>query len=143
MLIVSGATPVLSVDDVARSMAWYAEVLGFATDPFPKRPPHSFAILTRDRAEVMLQCAREGGPSAAPAPPTAAPRVGWSIYLRLRGGSLLAFAEEVRARTTILRGPERMPYGDVEFEVADPDGHRVCISELLPPGADVPEARED
>ncbi|MGE3820269.1 MAG: VOC family protein [Isosphaeraceae bacterium] len=147
MLIFQGATPVLQVDDVARSVAWYTEALGFSGDPFPDAPPYEFAILTRDRAEVMLQRRRPAEAADAkgspPAPPAAPPPNGWSVYLRLKGGELLPFAEAVRARTTILRGPERMFYQQVEFEVADPDGHRICVGEPLPPDVDVPAARED
>lgn len=143
MLIFYGATPVLQVYDVARSIAWYSDVLGFQADPFPAEPPFAFAILARDRAEVMLQRARPAGLSDAPGLAPAGPSPGWSVYLRLRGGNLLGFAEEIRAKATILRGPERMAYGHVEFEVADPDGHRIRVSELLPPGTDAPMARED
>ena len=49
------AVAVLQVADVGRSMAWYATAFGFEPDPFPKNPPHAFAILRRDGAEVMLQ----------------------------------------------------------------------------------------
>ena len=31
---------------------------------------------------------------------------------------------------------------DVEFEVVDPDGYRVCVGGSVPSGADVPAARE-
>ena len=62
----------------------------------------------------------------------------WDIYLRVHGGSLLTLAEAAKERTELLRGPERAFYGQVEFEVADPDGHRVCIGEPLPPAANIP-----
>jgi hypothetical protein len=48
----------------------------------------------------------------------------------------------VRRVTPVLRGPERMFYGLVEYEVEDPDGHRVCVSGSLPVSANVPLARE-
>jgi hypothetical protein len=41
-----------------------------------------------------------------------------------------------------LRKPERMPYGDVELAVVDPDGHVIVVSEQLPADVDVPVARE-
>ena len=138
MLIFKNATPVLQVTDVARSIAWSSEVLGFAADPFPDAPPYAFAILVRDRAEIMLQCVE-----SKPAELTAGePRRGWSVYLRLKGENLLALFEEVQGRTTILRRPERTFYNEVEFEVADPDGHRVCVAEALPSDANVPMFRE-
>jgi len=53
------AVPVLQVANVETSLRWYADVLGFAANPFPKSPPYSFAMLRRDDAEIMLQCADE------------------------------------------------------------------------------------
>jgi hypothetical protein len=51
------AVPVLQVVDVARSMRWYREILGYRTIAYPAEPPHTFAMLHRDGAEIMLQCA--------------------------------------------------------------------------------------
>ena len=48
----------------------------------------------------------------------------------------------MRRTTTLVRGPERMFYGLVEFEVIDPDGYRICVGGSVPAGADVPAARE-
>jgi catechol 2,3-dioxygenase-like lactoylglutathione lyase family enzyme len=123
------ATPVLQSTDIAASIAWYARVLGFQGDPFPEKPPYFFAILRKDQAELMLQfnCAR-------------AAHENWAVYLHVQ--SVLELAEEVRRQTTILRGPEKMFYGQVEFEIADPDGHHIIVAEYLP-NADVPAARDD
>ena len=49
------AVPAFRVANVARSMAWYRDVLGFAADPFGPPGDPSFAILRRDGAELMLQ----------------------------------------------------------------------------------------
>lgn len=126
--------PVLQVQDVERSIRWYGEILGFQADPFPDRPPYSFAILRRDQAEIMLQhdeCETRRDPPA-----------GWSIYLRVNGGQILRLAENIRQRTALARGPERAFYGQVEMELADPDGHLICIAEVLPADADVPQREE-
>ena len=131
---IESPVPVLQVEDVARSINWYASVFGFEGDPFPDEPPYSFAILRRDRAEIMLQCnerAVGGNPSS-----------GWSVYLRMTGGKLLEFAEAVRRHTELVREPERTFYGEVEFEVVDPDGHVVCVAEPLSDEAEVPRAGE-
>ena len=134
------AVPVLQVADVAASIDWYASALGFRADPFPQKPPYSFAILRRDEVEIMLQ--RAPGPTAPTPAVSPLPRAGWAIYLRLDGGGLIAFADAVRRQTPVLRGPERLFYGQVEFEVADPDGYRICIGEPLPPDTAVPCAKE-
>jgi uncharacterized glyoxalase superfamily protein PhnB len=134
MTTVECPVPVLQVADVERSINWYASVLGFEADPFPDSSPYSFAILRRDCTEIMLQC----NESAVGASPSS----GWSVYLRMAGGQLLQFAEAVRKHTELVREPERMFYGQVEFEVVDPDGHVICVAEPLSNDAEVPRARE-
>ena len=135
MVRLERAVPVLQVADVGRSMAWYATVFGFEPDPFPKDPPHGFAILRRDGAEMMLQA----GETARPHDPK---EEGWTVYLRVAGDGLLDLAESTRRVTTLVRGPERMFYGLVEFEILDPDGYRICVSGAVPASANVPPARE-
>ena len=129
------AVPVLQVADVGRSIDWYVAAFGFDPDPFPPSPPYSFAILRRDGAEMMLQ----GGTSSRRAD---AKEEGWTVYLRIAGDGLLDLADSVRRATPLVRGPERMFYGLVEFEVVDPDGYRICVSGAVPAGANVPAARE-
>ena len=129
------AVPVIQVGDVGRSIDWYVARFGFDADPFPKNPPHGFAMLRRDGAELMLQA----GTSSRTAQ---AKEEGWTVYLRIAGDGLLELAESVRRTTPLVRGPERMFYGLVEFEVIDPDGYRICVSGSVPAGADVPAARE-
>jgi len=121
------AVPVLQVSNVARSVQWYREVLGFDAWTFPETEPYSFALLDRDTCELMLQ--------ACHAPPASK---GWAVYIRLEGSQLLDLAEQIRATTPLSREPQRMPHCDVEFSVADPDGHEIVLSERL--GDDVPVA---
>jgi len=129
------AVPVLQVADVGRSIDWYVAAFGFDPDPFPPKPPYGFAILRRGSIEIMLQ---HGEPSAARDPKNE----GWAVYLRIAGDGLLQLAESVRRATPLVRGPERMFYGLVEFEVVDPDGYRICVSGSVPADANVPAARE-
>lgn len=133
------AVPVLKVSDVQRSIAWYESLFGFKADPFPSSPPYSFAILCRDGAQIILQ-----GVDATRDDHRLSRDVHdeWDVYLRIHGGNLLALAAAAGKRTELLRGPERAFYGQVEFEVADPDGHRICLGEPLPAEANVP-ARKD
>lgn len=124
MIRFTATVPVLRVADVERCMTWYSENLGFTVDPFPDVAPYEFCILRRDAAEVMLRRTR------SPIARTPA-SYDWDIYLRLEGGELTAVLDHARRRTPLVRGPELMPYGQVEFELEDPEGHRICVSEVL------------
>jgi len=129
------AVPVLQVADVEKSLHWYFDVLGFTPDPFPEKPPYSFAMLRRDEAEIMLQGADR--PRSAHSPRSPDPVFVWTVYLRVNGTKILDIAAAVEKTTQLLRGPERMFYGLVEFEIRDPDGYRVCVSGEAPPGTNV------
>jgi len=130
------AVPVLQIANVETSLRSYVDILGFMPDTFPKSPPYSFAILRRDGAEIMLQGAHESS-VVSPSKRAADPEFGWSVYLRISGTAVLDVAAAVEKKAELLRGPERMFYGLVEFEVCDPDGYRVCIGGQAPLGAKV------
>jgi len=126
--------PVLRVADVERSIRWYASVLGFTPDPFPTQPPYEFAMLTLGRAELMLR----RWPNYIRPPETP----GWDVYVRLDGGAIRQVYERLSKSPTIARRLERMPYGLAEFEIRDPDGHRLCFGESADAAGDIPDAVE-
>ncbi|MBL0939073.1 MAG: VOC family protein [Gemmatimonadaceae bacterium] len=121
---IEAAVAVLRVTDVSRSMEWYATLLGFDIDPFPAAPPYEFCILRRSGVELMLRRVS-----------TLSPRItrahDWDVYIRLTDETLPEVLEFAKRLTTVVRGPHLMPYGQVEFEVEDPDGYRICIAEAL------------
>jgi uncharacterized glyoxalase superfamily protein PhnB len=123
--------PVLRVADVARSMEWYRATLAFVGDPFPAKPPFEFAILRQGQVELML---RRGSPPARPTPH----QYDWDVYLRREGES---FREVFAAFSTlgiVTRRLEQMPYGLAEFEITDPDGYVICLSQQLEDASDLP-----
>ena len=121
----------LRVADVDRSVEWYRRVLRFDADCFADEPPHEFAILTRDGARIMLQRASPDEKAGPRNPAT------WSVHLRLSGEKLLELHDQVRLETKVVAGPWRKFYCDVEFEIADPAGHRLCLGEVLPDSVQV------
>jgi catechol 2,3-dioxygenase-like lactoylglutathione lyase family enzyme len=135
MLRFASIIPVLRVADVERCMAWYHDMLGFSVDPFPAVAPYEFCVLRRDATEIMLRRSRV----AVPRTPTSHD---WDVYLRLDGGELTALLDHARKRTPLVRGPELMPSGQVEFELEDPDGHRICVAEVLADVTGFPRAVE-
>lgn len=129
--MITQAVPLLRVADVARSIQWYRTTLGFAGDPFPAAPPYEFAILRHGQVELML---RRGSP---PVRPTSR-QYDWDVYLRHEGGGFREVFVAFRARGVVTRRLERMPYGLAEFEITDPDGYVICLSQLVEDASDLP-----
>src|SRR5262245_46146424 len=78
IMAITQAVPLLRVANIARSIEWYREILGFVGEPFPAAPPHEFAILRQGHIELML---RRGSP-----PVRSKPRqYDWDVYLRREG----------------------------------------------------------
>jgi uncharacterized glyoxalase superfamily protein PhnB len=128
-------TAVLAVADVERAAKWYGDAFGFDVAPFPQRPPYQFALLSRGGAEMMLR--------ASPEPDTVRPTPGWALYVRLWGGQIRELYTSLSESCEIARPLQRMPYHDVEFEVRDPDGYIVVVSEWLDKADDIPDALGD
>jgi hypothetical protein len=123
--------PVLRVADVARSMQWYRDTLALVGDPFPAKPPFEFAILRQGRVELML---RRGSP-----PVRSTPRqYDWDVYLRREGDRFREVFAAFSARGIVTRQLEQMPYGLAEFEITDPDGYVICLSQELEDVSDLP-----
>lgn len=117
--------PVLQVTDVARSTAFYADVLGFFAHGAWGDGP-DFTIVQRGRVTIALDRTREGGP---------VPRNQyWAAYVYVEDADRLC--AEVRARgADIVREPEDMVYGLRDFDVRDPDGHIIAFGHDLAPAS--------
>ncbi len=125
------AVPVLRVADVARSIEWYRDTLAFVGDPFPATPPFEFAILRQGQVELML---RRGSP-----PVRSEPRqYDWDVYLRREGDRFREVFAALKARGVVTRRLEWMFYGTAEFEITDPDGYVLCLSQPLEDASDLP-----
>jgi len=130
-MAIKQAVPLLRVTDVARSIEWYRGTLGFVADPFPAAPPHEFAILRQGQVELML---RRGAP-----PLRSKPRqYDWDVYLRREGDRFREVFAAFSARGIVTRRLERMSYGLAEFEITDPDGYIICLSQQLEDASDLP-----
>ncbi len=125
------AIPLLRVADVARSIEWYRGTLGFVGDPFPPKPPYQFAILRHGQTEMML---RRGSPPARSNPRP----YDWDVYLRLEGSQFREMFAQLNALGIVTRRLERMFYGLAEFEITDPDGYIICLSQMLEDASDLP-----
>ena len=117
---ISAIIPVLRVASLERSVAWYRDTLGFDAE----QHGDAGAVLRRDGVSLMLRS--RAGTERRPAL-----HDDWDVYITLADGALMAILESTRRRTPLVRGPEVMPDGPVEFELEDPDGHRLCFAETL------------
>ena len=116
--------PVFAVADVGATIRWYEEQLGFIGDPFPAHEPYVFAIMYREKIEIMLQRVEE-----YQKPDLYSSRAGgvWDAYFRIEGVKDLF--ESVRDEATIVQPLRKQPYGNWEFEIADLNGYVLVFSE--------------
>ena len=113
------SVPTFLVPDIAASLEWYAEQLGFRTaGVVPPTPPHVYASMQLGTAEIMLLSA-----AGYTRPDTSGVREGgaWDAYIR--GDGVASLYERVRGRPFVRMPLTQQPYGDWEFEVQDPDGY--------------------
>lgn len=116
---VMSAVPTFWVPDVAATLRWYSENLGFRiAGTFPKQAPYAYASLQRDAAEIML-LSLPG--YQKPDLSAQRPQGLWDAYLRVSGVRTLY--EEVRGREFVQMPLKLQRYGDWEFEVRDLNGY--------------------
>ena len=123
--------PVLRVTDVARSIQWYKNMLGFDGDPFPDKPPYAFAILRHGDSELMI---RNEPPIARPTPK----KYQWDVHLKLEDMPFRDLFAKLQKAGVVTRRMEKMFYGLAEFEITDPDGYVLCLSQKLEDDSDLP-----
>jgi len=114
------------VADIESTIRWYQEKLGFTAYPFPESPPYVFAIVSRDRVEIMFQRVPD-----YEKPDLYSRRRGgvWDAYIRMEG--VKQFYESIKDKVEIILPLRQQPYGDWEFEVKDPNGYVLVFSELI------------
>jgi predicted enzyme related to lactoylglutathione lyase len=99
------ANPILSVADMARSLRYYVEVLGFTNAEWGS---DDFTCVTRDGAGIYLSEGDQGQPGT---------------WVWIGVGDVESLHEEYKAKgATILHPPENFPWA-CEMKVGDPDGH--------------------
>ena len=99
------ATPILRVNDLEASLAYYTKALGFKV----AWQTGGFGSVSRDRCSLML-C--EGGPGHG----------GTWVWTPVEDVERL-HAEWCASGAKILQAPTNYPWGSREITVLDPDGH--------------------
>lgn len=115
------AMPVLDCTDMARSVAFWRDDLGF--DAATWGEPPSFAILQRGTVAVALALAEKG---------SAAVSRNWAAYVYVEDAD--ALHAELGARGVVVpHPPTTQPYNCRDFVVDDPDGHIIAFGQVLSP----------
>jgi catechol 2,3-dioxygenase-like lactoylglutathione lyase family enzyme len=108
-----GAATVFTVRDIAKSLDYYRDALGFDVT-FQYGEPTFYACLCRDEVSLHLIAARE--------------------TKRLPGnGAICVFVKDVDAvhaelakrGAQVIKAPENYDYGMRDFDVVDPDGNQL------------------
>lgn len=99
------ANPILSVADMARSLRYYVEVLGFTNAEWGG---DDFTCVTRDVASIYLSEGDQGRPGT------------W-VWIGVEDVAAL-HEEYVEKGAIILEPPANFPWA-FEMKVGDPDGH--------------------
>jgi catechol 2,3-dioxygenase-like lactoylglutathione lyase family enzyme len=121
-------TPVFLVGDIASTLRWYRENLQFEGRGVPESPPHAFGIMRRDGVEIFLQ------QRAGYEPPDlyeTRERGVWHVYVHMDGVREWFDTLSKRPDVTIRHGLTRQPYGQIEFEVKDPNGYVLVFAEQM------------
>jgi predicted enzyme related to lactoylglutathione lyase len=99
------ANPILNVADLARSVAYYVDVLGFTNADWGGK---DFTCVSRDGASIYLSEGDQGHPGT------------W-VWVGV-GDVEELHAEYKQSGARILQPPENFPWA-CEMKVGDPDGH--------------------
>lgn len=110
-------TPILTVSDMERSIAFYTAVLGFELIQRVKKDGETcFAIMTSGGVEWMLQT--EATVAAGQEPPAR-----MTCYVDV--SDVTALYAAVRSDVDLREALHRAPHGLLEFYIRDPDGHSI------------------
>ncbi|MEO5896398.1 MAG: VOC family protein [Vicinamibacterales bacterium] len=128
-------TPNLIVAEIARSMAFYQEVLGFAVvTTVPDASPFVFAWMQRDGVNVFLNSIQGmagdlAGLAARPIGGTAT--MFFAVERDAVAGGIDEFFAQVSGRAEIVMPLKDQFYGMREFGVEDPDGYIILFAQRI------------
>ena len=117
-MTIAAITPRLPVADLQRTLDFYQRTLGFAIDILWPDAAPTFAVLTRDGANVSFFLLDEHRPG----------RIGYA-ELHIEVTDVRAMHAQLQTHAPIEWGPEVYTYGRREFAVKDPDGYLLIFSE--------------
>ena len=122
-------TPNLVCRDLAASLAFYRDVLGFTISmSVPDAPPYVFVGLERDGVPVFLN---DVTVVVADFPEMAATPPGGTATMFFTVTDVDALHDAVAPKATVMMPLKTQFYGMREFAVTDPDGHLITFAERV------------
>lgn len=116
-MIFKHAVPILYCTDVAKSLTYYTEVLGFCNKWDWGKPP-TFGGVSKDAVEIYFSKKGQGNPGT---------------WLSIMVDNVDEYYEHVKAKgATILSEPKNMEWGIREMLLEDPDGHMIRFGQASP-----------
>jgi lactoylglutathione lyase len=129
MVTFTSVTPNLLVRDVAKSLAFYRDVLGFTIgETVPDKEPFVFVWMKHGDVSVFLNdinAAAHDYPAAASLPQ------GGTAALFFIITDVDGYHATVAPKTKVIMPLKTQFYGLREFAVADPDGHIITFAERV------------
>ena len=120
-------TPNLIVSDVARSIAFYRDVLGFSLGPtVPDAAPYDFAIVQSGPVQIFLNAP---GPAVAEYPAFQGRPIGGTLTLFVDVADIGQVHSALKDRVKVVMPLEKKWYGTTEFAFEDPDGYLITFAE--------------
>lgn len=120
-------TPNLIVADVSRSLAFYADVLGFSRGmTVPDAAPFVFGSVTSGTIEIFFN---DHGAAAKEYPDLAGRPIGASGTLFIEVQGIETYYESIKDRVSVTVPLFTQWYGMKEFAIADPDGYVITFAE--------------
>jgi catechol 2,3-dioxygenase-like lactoylglutathione lyase family enzyme len=120
MLSIRSVSPRLPVRDIARTIAFYRDMLDFEVGGVWPDDGPTFVILERDGVRLQF---------FTPEPPLRENASMPEVVLHFDVDNALAFHANLAPHVRVEWGPEVYWYGCREFAFRDPDGYMVILSE--------------
>lgn len=126
---IKGMTPLLQVFDMATSLKFYCDVLGFEivmSDANTSAPNHNWVWLRLNGTDLMLNTAYEYDQRPQTADPRRVASHG-DTALFFSAPDVDAVCDHLRSKEINVNEPKIAPYGMKQLYVRDPDGFELCF----------------
>ena len=124
MSSIAAAAPQLLIEDLARSVAFYQQRLGFECTVVHEG---YYAELVRDGVILRLRYAAQRRAASRPWEKGAAHLDAYLVVTGIRS----LYADLLHRQAPIVKELEEHPWGILDFHVEDPDGYLLCFSESV------------